>query len=216
MTRPAYTPSYTLANATSTNANATTTPAPSSGSSTNVGAIAGGVVGGVVFIAILAILVWFLRRRKRRNATQAVAIHEAPAESKAASELPSYSDTKKGAVEVYDEGMMGFTPYGSRGPHDTPTQHNPAELQTEANDTLRPLSTDTMSMDGTSTLHSPSLQSSVMSSPALTPSAAFAVPERKPVGSPVVRHSLQSISSAGNSAGNERLSRQSEVSEVSK
>src|SRR5438105_5849086 len=34
------------------------TPPPSSGSSTNVGAIAGGVVGGLAVIAIITYLVW--------------------------------------------------------------------------------------------------------------------------------------------------------------
>ncbi|KAG7143361.1 Kelch repeat-containing protein like [Verticillium longisporum] len=42
----------------------------SSNSSTPVGAIAGGVVGGVAGIALVAFLVWFLARRRRRNANQ--------------------------------------------------------------------------------------------------------------------------------------------------
>ncbi|WWC91691.1 uncharacterized protein L201_006637 [Kwoniella dendrophila CBS 6074] len=61
-------PSGTHHNATGTN---TTSSASgndkSGGSSSNTGAIAGGVVGGVVGLALVAILAWFLFRRKNRN-----------------------------------------------------------------------------------------------------------------------------------------------------
>ncbi|KAL3461025.1 hypothetical protein BJX64DRAFT_261929 [Aspergillus heterothallicus] len=40
----------------------------SSSSSTNTGAIAGGVVGGVAGLALILALVWFLMRRRRKNA----------------------------------------------------------------------------------------------------------------------------------------------------
>jgi hypothetical protein len=38
-----------------------------SGSETPVGAIAGGVVGGVAAIAIIGFLIWFMRRRRRNQ-----------------------------------------------------------------------------------------------------------------------------------------------------
>ncbi|KAH7382215.1 hypothetical protein BKA66DRAFT_570511 [Pyrenochaeta sp. MPI-SDFR-AT-0127] len=41
-----------------------------SGSSTPVGAIAGGVVGGVALIALLALLTWFFLRRKKQKAEE--------------------------------------------------------------------------------------------------------------------------------------------------
>ena len=70
-----YTPSFnTLAsmpNLTASNPSSTgqTSPtASSSGSKSHVGAIAGGVVGGVAFIAILIALVFFWLRRRRPKA----------------------------------------------------------------------------------------------------------------------------------------------------
>jgi hypothetical protein len=52
-------------------ANPTITSAPDAQKS-NVGAIAGGVVGGVVALIFLAVLVWFLRRRRIPTST----VHE--------------------------------------------------------------------------------------------------------------------------------------------
>jgi hypothetical protein len=56
---------------TSSTAIASATPSnsapPSNSSSTPVGAIAGGVVGGVVGLALIALLVWFVMRRKRKT-----------------------------------------------------------------------------------------------------------------------------------------------------
>lgn len=44
----------------------TSSPGNSGGRSSNVGAIAGGVVGGVVGLALLALLLWFLLKRRRQ------------------------------------------------------------------------------------------------------------------------------------------------------
>jgi hypothetical protein len=50
-------------NSTDVPAKPSTSPAPAS-SKTNVGAIAGGVVGGILALAILGFFIWFVRRRK--------------------------------------------------------------------------------------------------------------------------------------------------------
>ncbi|PNH75883.1 hypothetical protein VD0001_g1664 [Verticillium dahliae] len=52
------------------NGNSGSANGESSNSSTPVGAIAGGVVGGVAAIALVALLAWFLVRRRRRSANQ--------------------------------------------------------------------------------------------------------------------------------------------------
>ncbi|KAL2862631.1 uncharacterized protein BJX67DRAFT_365913 [Aspergillus lucknowensis] len=49
----------------------TTTTSSDSSSSTNTGAIAGGVVGGVVGAALIVAVIWFLLRRRRKNAVAA-------------------------------------------------------------------------------------------------------------------------------------------------
>jgi hypothetical protein len=109
--RPAYTPTYTLANITSAN---TTTPSPSpppSPHKTPIAAIVGGVVGGLLFLALLIILALFLRWRKRKAreaATRQNANH---------AELPSYQDSKDAAaVEAPASGPLEFAPYRPREP----------------------------------------------------------------------------------------------------
>ena len=72
------------------------------GSSNNTGAIAGGVVGGVVGLALLAVLAWFLWRRKKKRNVMAGASTEAarvvdPSTVKdvnvmSKAELPQYND----------------------------------------------------------------------------------------------------------------------------
>ncbi|KAI0784398.1 hypothetical protein C8Q75DRAFT_736260 [Abortiporus biennis] len=58
-------------------ATSTTTQAPSSGSGTNVGAIAGGTVGGVVGFAILLLLFWWcIRRRERKKSMDEILFPE--------------------------------------------------------------------------------------------------------------------------------------------
>lgn len=54
------------------------TPTPSNGSSTPIGAIVGGVIGGVVALAIIAFLLWKLRKMKKANAAAAAAQHYPP------------------------------------------------------------------------------------------------------------------------------------------
>ena len=108
--RPAYTPTYTLANITSQN---TTTPSPSPPPphKTPIAAIVGGVVGGLIFLALLIILALFLRWRKRkaREAAARQNAHHA--------ELPSYQDSKDAAaVEAPASGPLEFAPYRPREP----------------------------------------------------------------------------------------------------
>lgn len=54
---------------------ATSTPAvaPSQGSSTPIGAIVGGAVGGVALIALIAFGVWFMKSRNKKKAAAATA-----------------------------------------------------------------------------------------------------------------------------------------------
>ncbi|KAH7147329.1 hypothetical protein DER46DRAFT_615164 [Fusarium sp. MPI-SDFR-AT-0072] len=57
----------------------TAEPSPGPGNPTPVGAIVGGVVGGVALIAILGLAFWFLRRKKLQNKEVATAPAPAPA-----------------------------------------------------------------------------------------------------------------------------------------
>jgi hypothetical protein len=189
LTRPAYTPSYTLANITTGSNTLSGNPAPST---TNTGAIAGGVVGGVIIIAVATFLIWFCIRRRRRSA--AAALSPNPPFSPA-SELPTYDESKHvAAVEVSRGEMMGFTPYhvqphGLKQPYGN--SQDPAELQAEAEDQVRPLSVTTVSVDEVA---SPTLGCTGL--------------ERKPVGT----GSTSRRSEVSDGSG--RLSRQSEVSSV--
>jgi hypothetical protein len=109
--RPAYTPTYTLANITSAN---TTTPSPSphpSPHKTPIAAIVGGVVGGLIFLALLVILALFLLHRKRK------ARESAARQNANHAELPSYQDSKDAAaVEAPASGPLEFAPYRPREP----------------------------------------------------------------------------------------------------
>ncbi|RVD88300.1 uncharacterized protein DFL_002489 [Arthrobotrys flagrans] len=60
-------PSSTSSGSTPTNSTGTSTPVPPNDSSTNVGAIAGGVVGGVAGLALIAGLLLLLRRRNNKE-----------------------------------------------------------------------------------------------------------------------------------------------------
>jgi len=52
----------------SATATATSTSTVRSGSNSKVGAIAGGVVGGVVFLALLGVLIFLILRRRKQSA----------------------------------------------------------------------------------------------------------------------------------------------------
>jgi hypothetical protein len=67
-TKPA-SQSTSVSSSTTPSASASSSTAPSQGSTSNTGAIAGGVVAGVAGITIIALAVWLLMRRRKRNAT---------------------------------------------------------------------------------------------------------------------------------------------------
>ncbi|KAK5941903.1 hypothetical protein PMZ80_005854 [Knufia obscura] len=86
------------------------------GESSNTGAIAGGVVGGVVVLALIAVLAWFLRRRKQKKATVGAG-NTSPTDDKhglMGSELPQYS-----AVDRH-------SPNDKKNAIDSPAQEMPA------------------------------------------------------------------------------------------
>ncbi|KAK4239500.1 hypothetical protein C8A03DRAFT_14122 [Achaetomium macrosporum] len=97
-----------------------TTPAPNS-SNTPVGAIAGGVVGGVAGLALIAAVAWFLLRRRRNR--QNVMPHSA--------ELPGEHAMQRGYYaaepykDAYQTGPSSELP-GYKGPY----PHRMSELQT--------------------------------------------------------------------------------------
>ncbi|KAK6507141.1 hypothetical protein TWF481_005590 [Arthrobotrys musiformis] len=71
-------PSSTGGGSTPTSSTGTSTPIPSGDSSTNVGAIAGGVVGGVAGLALIAGLLLFLRRRRNTEKLKRVSAASGP------------------------------------------------------------------------------------------------------------------------------------------
>lgn len=109
--RPAYTPTYTLANVTSQNTTTPSSSPPPSPHKTPIAAIVGGVVGGLLFLALLLILALFLLHRKKK------AKEEAARENANHAELPSYQDSKDAAaVEAPTSGPLEFAPYQPREP----------------------------------------------------------------------------------------------------
>ncbi|KAK0626174.1 hypothetical protein B0T14DRAFT_492553 [Immersiella caudata] len=62
-------------------ATATITPQPSSSSSTPVGAIVGGVVGGIAVIALVILGIFFLRRRNNKSKFEPVPLHPPASET---------------------------------------------------------------------------------------------------------------------------------------
>jgi hypothetical protein len=92
-----------------------------------VGAIVGGVIGGLALIAILAGLFWFLRRRKgeaqdeeeKPQQTHGV-IHEMPA--------PCRSELDDGTSTWAPSTIVGSDVTGSSFSKLHPTKYNPSEL----------------------------------------------------------------------------------------
>ncbi|KAF6826412.1 hypothetical protein CPLU01_09697 [Colletotrichum plurivorum] len=114
LSRPAYTPSYTLVVEPSNTTTPSATPSSEPSSGTSKGAIIGGVVGGVLgAVALIGIGVFlFMRRRKKRRQAEAAAAVQASRQS-AMSELPGYTPYSS------PEPKPGFavSPTRSPGPH---------------------------------------------------------------------------------------------------
>ncbi len=194
---------------TSDNSTATSTPTPIPDNKPNVGVIAGGVVGGVVFLLILGAIIFIILRKRSQKKRDTAAAAAANPPFSAASELPSYDESKiKSAVEVSSaSGGLDFTPYR---PYENSHQTDPAELQAEGQDILRPLSTNTVttgvSVDPYS-VSAPGTPGLPYDSPTLEMAQVI---ERKPVGATGGSQRRSEVSTASG-----RLSRQSEVSGVS-
>jgi len=71
--------SRTIYSSNSTNSTSSSTPVVAPGKSSHTGAIVGGVVGGILGLLLLAGLVWFLLRRRKRNQNTQATNYEAPA-----------------------------------------------------------------------------------------------------------------------------------------
>lgn len=126
-----FTRRYTPTNRTATRfipATATGGSSPSSGSHTDVGAIAGGAVGGVVFLVCVAALVFFWLRRRKNRKLAPDNPHDGPADSVA--ELPNsgpisphspYDSVNKPAMSMTSgQEMAAARQYPSYSPQGSP------------------------------------------------------------------------------------------------
>ncbi|CZR61606.1 uncharacterized protein PAC_11503 [Phialocephala subalpina] len=100
LTRPPYTPSYTLA-VNFTNSTNTTAPITSHKSSIPIGPIVGGAIGGVAVIALAIFLIIFFARKKKARKVAEIAAADPNMPLPPSNELPTYQDSKgHTAVEV--------------------------------------------------------------------------------------------------------------------
>jgi hypothetical protein len=108
---------------TTTSTPSSTAAAPSSSSATPVGVIAGGVVGGVLGIAVFALLVWLVMRRRGKSKAadpyvlQGMDRHEADP-----TETTKYRHTASPVVHEVE---------GGRTEHELPAPQKPVELPAE-------------------------------------------------------------------------------------
>jgi hypothetical protein len=98
---------------TSTPPTPTGTAAPGRKKKSNIGAIVGGVIGGVAILAALIIGAYFLLKRRSNKATYVPAATSAPFEAQAHSRYPS---------ELPGNGQRGEGVYETYGSHDQPPQ----------------------------------------------------------------------------------------------
>ncbi|KFY74868.1 hypothetical protein V499_05136, partial [Pseudogymnoascus sp. VKM F-103] len=129
--------SSTTSSPTASDTPSTTAPsadAPSStdaaaAKSSNAGPIAGGVVGGIVALALIAFLVWFLRRRKARSyATAAPASPSGPyqaVEGQGPEKGVPLADMGTGAAEQKGEGGLSELPGKERGAEGAAEMYSP-------------------------------------------------------------------------------------------
>jgi hypothetical protein len=100
-----------------------TSAAPLDSSATPVGAIAGGVVGGVVGIALFALLVWLLMRRRRKSmAADPYTLHGMDRHEADPTETTKYRHTASPVVHEVE---------GGRTEHELPAPQKPVELPAE-------------------------------------------------------------------------------------
>ncbi len=135
LTRPAYTPTYTLANVTVSNSSSTptntssqTTSATPSPSHTDIGAIAGAAAGGLVVLALIITAVIIILKHRAASKVKFKPTFP-PAALVSGAELPGYDYKNPNAVEVSsDSNPLYFAPYQ---PHGAETNNEPAELNPE-------------------------------------------------------------------------------------
>lgn len=219
LTRPPYTPSYTLAvNFTNlTNTTNTTAPITTTKSSTPIGPIVGGAIGGVALIAVaIFLIIFFARKKKDRKVAEIAAAADTNIPLPPTNELPTYQDSKDHtAVEVsaYQQPLV-FTQYS---PHVTANLH-PQELYAGEEHDRFP---DVMPAPSPSPRMGNPNRVSEMSydaggSPNLEPSTPVTLGGgRQSRQSDVSRSSVPSIGGPSPRLENGRLSKQSEVSRSS-
>ncbi|SCV58391.1 uncharacterized protein FFB14_15628 [Fusarium fujikuroi] len=102
----------------------TAEPSPEPGNPTPVGAIVGGVIGGVALIAILGLAFWFLRSKKTQNNEIATAPAPAPATgvpSQQYQQQMSYQqDVPPPVIYDYNSNYAGYPAQGSPPPPSDP------------------------------------------------------------------------------------------------
>lgn len=195
--RPAYTPTYMLANETAASGNTSTSTSSASATAvpatSHIGPIVGGAVGGVVILALLitGIIILFKRRKAAKERAEAEA-HPPPPAFVPGAELPVYQEYKDPhAVEVsaYQTPLV-FAPY-------QPTHTGPVEMDAEeAQDELGAL--------GAGTGAGPQSTSPAMNSPSRLSEVSMASsssPRAPGLGSPTLPGAVPG-----------RTSRQSDVS----
>jgi hypothetical protein len=117
------TSSLSSSSSSTTSTPSSTSAAPSDSSATPVGAIAGGVVGGVVSIAVFALLVWlFIRRRGKSKAADPYILREMDRHEADPTETTKYRHTASPVVHEVE---------GGRTEHELPAPQKPVELPAE-------------------------------------------------------------------------------------
>ncbi|KAF5646438.1 hypothetical protein F25303_5424 [Fusarium sp. NRRL 25303] len=104
----------------------TAEPSPEPGNHTPVGAIVGGVIGGVALIAILALAFWFLRSKRTQNNEVATAPAPAPAPAPGVppqqyqQQMTYQQDVPPPVIYDYNNNYAGYPAQGSPPPPSDP------------------------------------------------------------------------------------------------
>lgn len=120
-----------------------------SSGSTRVGAIAGGVVGGVAFLAIAGIGAWFLISRKKKDQSQGLPQGQNPIAGDCSAMLEDIHELK-GSEEQSIDAPGPYELVGPRGPeaHELPPDDRPRELAGREADMIRGADGYVHEMDG--------------------------------------------------------------------